>query len=38
MRSTQQAVSAITREVGYTSETAFSRRFGTPPAQWRRAS
>ncbi|MGW3660934.1 helix-turn-helix domain-containing protein [Streptomyces sp. NPDC005151] len=38
LRSTQQPVSAIAHEVGCTSEAAFSRRFGTPPSQWRRAS
>jgi AraC-like DNA-binding protein len=42
LRDTSLPVALIARNVGYTSEAAFSRafksRYGTPPAQWRRAS
>lgn len=40
LRGTPNPVSAVATKVGYTSETAFSRafrkRYGTPPARWRR--
>lgn len=42
LRDTSLPISLIAKNVGYTSEAAFSRafksRYGTPPARWRRAS
>ena len=42
LRDTSQPVALIAKNIGYTSEAAFSRafksRYGTPPARWRRDS